>query len=522
MKNVKSNKKKSLAIATIIILISMVFIPLGTAEFEETSIKEIESISGKGSFASHHMVLAEFSTTTTCPYCVSHKNYLPQVSGDFTYVALVANMNSAASQRASELQVSGVPDTWFDGHGVRVYGGQSSVTPFQNAYNACQARTVADVDLSLFGTWNEATSTINTLLYIDNTGSSTYNGHLHVYVTEETSRWNGNDGQPYHNALIGYAINKDITVGAGDTLIESSSGFSFPSMNKNNILLIATVYSPQGNSYLMKVDETDTAILSSGGDDDDDDNDDDYQPPVVIPKTKITQPGIGDTINGTVIISGTSHHPEGDQKIKWTLVKIDDGGWIETDDTIYWSLEWNTETVEDGPHTISAVCSDGIKQSAVVQATVEVKNEEDVPDPEKIPDLTGEGTIGWTGIKPKLVIQGEFTIENVGDAESELDWEIGGTPDWGDWTFTPNEGYDLTPEEGEITVNVLLVAPDEKNQEFTGEIKVVNSDDGSDYITVPVSLTTSKNKVFELLPLILQFLDEHPRILPILKIILGL
>jgi len=85
----------------------------------------------------------------------------------------------------------------------------------------------------------------------------------------------------------------------------------------------------------------------------------------------------------------------------------------------------------------------------------------------------------------------------------------------------PSEGYDLTPEDGEFTVDVLLVAPDETNQEFTGEIKVVNSDDGSDYITVPVSLTTPKFKG-EIFSLLLQFLDQHPRILPILKILIGL
>ncbi len=38
---------------------------------------------------------------------------------------------------------------------------------------------------------------------VTNNGASTYNGHLHVYVTEITSRWDDEDGNPYHFAMIG-------------------------------------------------------------------------------------------------------------------------------------------------------------------------------------------------------------------------------------------------------------------------------------------------------------------------------
>jgi hypothetical protein len=86
----------------------------------------------------------------------------------------------------------------------------------------------------------------------------------------------------------------------------------------------------------------------------------------------------------------------------------------------------------------------------------------------------------------------------------------------------PEEGYDLTPEDGEITVDVLLVAPEEKNQEFSGEIKVVNKEDGSDYVTIPVSLTTTKYKGFDLLPYLIRFFEQHPMMFPILRILLGL
>ena len=126
----------------------------------------------------------------------------------------------------------------------------------------------------------------------------------------------------------------------------------------------------------------------------------------------------------------------------------------------------------------------------------------------------------WSELKPKIVVSGEFTIENVGDSNSFLNWEIVDIPDWGNWTFTHSEGYNLTPEGGIRTVDVLVIAPEEKNQNFTGEIKIVNMENASDYETIAVSLSTLKNKVISS-PFI-QFLENYPRLFPILRNILKL
>ena len=115
------------------------------------------------------------------------------------------------------------------------------------------------------------------------------------------------------------------------------------------------------------------------------------------------------------------------------------------------------------------------------------------------PDLDCDGSLGWTDVKPSDTVTGSFTVENIGDSGSKLDWEIAEEPNWGTWTFTPKEGNDLTPEDGSITVQVSVIVPDEQNQEFSGEVKMVNKDDSSDYCIIPVSLTTPKNKAFSLL-----------------------
>ena len=299
------------------------------------------------------------------------------------------------------------------------------------------------------------------------------------------------------------------------------------------------------------------------------------------------------------------------------MVQTPGSGWEEADGTTSWTFNWDSTTVEDGEHTISAMAMDKqYSQSPAVYVTVNVNSPNQPPnipstptgptlliegeigqyntsttdpegdqisylfswgdgnlsswttpivsgatvsesynwsdgsydikvkakdiygansdwspvlhvvvtdDPEppiKYPDLECKGLLQWSEIKPNLVVSGEFTIENVGDSYSLLNWEIADAPEWGNWTFTPSEGHNLTPEGGLRTVNVLVVAPEEKNQNFTGEIKIVNMENESDFETIVVSLSTTKTKV-AITPFI-QFLENHPHLFPLLRQILGL
>jgi len=111
-----------------------------------------------------------------------------------------------------------------------------------------------------------------------------------------------------------------------------------------------------------------------------------------------------------------------------------------------------------------------------------------------VPDLDCEGSLSWTDVEPGAIVEGSFTIENVGDPESRLDWDIDVYPEWGTWTFDPENGDDLTPEDGQITVEITVEAPDEQNEEFEGEIKIVNIWNNDDYCTISVSLATPANQ----------------------------
>ena len=110
------------------------------------------------------------------------------------------------------------------------------------------------------------------------------------------------------------------------------------------------------------------------------------------------------------------------------------------------------------------------------------------------PDLECNGELSWSNIEPGATVEGSFEVSNEGDDFSSLNWEIESFPDWGTWTFEPDSGTDLSPEGGTIIVNVSVVAPNEIGTKFTGEIKVVNTDNISDYEIISASLSTPKNK----------------------------
>ncbi|MFO7678343.1 MAG: GLUG motif-containing protein [Thermoplasmatota archaeon] len=107
-----------------------------------------------------------------------------------------------------------------------------------------------------------------------------------------------------------------------------------------------------------------------------------------------------------------------------------------------------------------------------------------------LPTLSCTGSFSWTNITPGDLIKGTFTVQNNGDPVSLLDWEIQSYPDWGTWTFDPDGGLGLKPEDGMVTVNVEVVAPNEPETEFTGEILVVNGDDPDNFCSIDVALVT--------------------------------
>jgi nitrous oxidase accessory protein NosD len=136
------------------------------------------------------------------------------------------------------------------------------------------------------------------------------------------------------------------------------------------------------------------------------------------------------------------------------------------------------------------------------------------------PYIYCDKSLNWENVRPGKTVEGSIIVENVGGSGTLLDWEIVEWPEWGEWTFTPLHGDDLTPEEGEFIINVSVVAPDEKKTHFDGEIKITNKDSIYDFCIVDVFLSTPKNDLFFYnFPLLNLLLERFPLLQKILDVL---
>ncbi|DAC72671.1 MAG TPA: hypothetical protein DSN98_04110 [Thermoplasmata archaeon] len=183
---------------------------------------------------------------------------------------------------------------------------------------------------------------------------------------------------------------------------------------------------------------------------------------------------------------------------------------------------------EDGPVTISVNVVVPNEEHQLFTGQVKAVNKENSSDYSTIPvsletgykiheKLFCNGSLVWADVKPGATITGSFTVENVGAALTNLSWEITGWPDWGTWTFTPSNGNHLTPEGGPITINVSVIAPKKRNSEFTGEITIVNSNNNSDFDTIPVTVATPYQVHFTLLDILQALMERFPHAFPLLR-----
>ena len=107
------------------------------------------------------------------------------------------------------------------------------------------------------------------------------------------------------------------------------------------------------------------------------------------------------------------------------------------------------------------------------------------------PDLECNGSLSWSNIKPGATVHGSFQVMNIGNTSTLLNWTVNNTIPWGTWTFSRTSGENLTPEMEPITIDVHVVIPKEKNMVFQGNLTTQNKNNASDFVIIPVTLTTS-------------------------------
>ena len=137
-------------------------------------------------------------------------------------------------------------------------------------------------------------------------------------------------------------------------------------------------------------------------------------------------------------------------------------------------------------------------------------------------DLDCSGSLVWSNVGPGDHVCANFTLENIGDTDSSLNWKVESYPSWGNWNFTPESGTGLKPSDGPVTVQVCVDAPNVERATFSGHVLVVNIDNEGDYKTLPVSLSTPQNKIITnpFLNYLESLSHNHPCIFPILRQIL--
>ena len=107
------------------------------------------------------------------------------------------------------------------------------------------------------------------------------------------------------------------------------------------------------------------------------------------------------------------------------------------------------------------------------------------------PGICCIGGITFVNVKPGEEIYDSFQVGNCGDEGSSLNWEITEKPTWGEWSFNPSIGNGLQKDEWEI-VFVSIKAPDESGADYTGVIKIIDTDTPSDFCTIDVHIITPR------------------------------
>jgi len=208
-----------------------------------------------------HTMFAELGTELPCPNCHIAREALHKIytSNDypFYYVSIVDFVNDAAAARIDEFNIGGYPTVWFDGgYRVDVGGLAEDEQYYRQSLADSGIYAVSNIDVNLSATWlGNAQIDINIIVF--NYESSTYNGHIHVYVTEveSTMGWNDTFGHPYTFPFLDYAFNQDISMISHGTWTGSliwdghnyndGQGHDFGNIQFGNLQVIAVVFNSE-------------------------------------------------------------------------------------------------------------------------------------------------------------------------------------------------------------------------------------------------------------------------------------
>jgi hypothetical protein len=219
------------------------------------------------------------------------------------------------------------------------------------------------------------------------------------------------------------------------------------------------------------------------------------------PTVSITSPSSGTTVSNSITITGTASDSDG--TVTQVEVCIDSGSWWTATSTNSWTTSWDTTTVSDGSHTISARSKDNNgAYSTFTSVPITVSNVVN-NQPNKPNKPTGQ-TSGKAG---RTYQYNSSAVDPDGDQVSLLfDWGDGTDSGW----LTPvNSGQNVTASHSWSKANYEIKV---KARDIPNLAESTWSD------PLPITMPYSYNPSLQFLELLLQ---RFPNAFPLLRQLLG-
>ncbi len=210
-------------------------------------------------------------------------------------------------------------------------------------------------------------------------------------------------------------------------------------------------------------------------------------------------------IGATVVVSANGYPKETDTTDSFGAYQVDvgpDGGGIEWPTGTFFTV---TVTKNYWSSSNSSIILGINTRCDIIMITSEPES-----------DLNCNGEITKSNLKPgNYRLNGEFYIENIGVSNSNLNWYVADYPDFGSsWICSPSNGYNIKPDDGLLKVDVSFNITGGKNEDFSGSILIANSNNPTDYDTIPLVVSFQKNKYIN--QFFINF-QQYPILLKILK-----
>jgi hypothetical protein len=186
------------------------------------------------------------------------------------------------------------------------------------------------------------------------------------------------------------------------------------------------------------------------------------------PTVELTEPAESATVAGTIPVRATASDDKGITQVRFSV----DGNTIGTDTNASdgWSVQWNTGTVADGAHQLTATATDTGGRTATDSHSVTVDSTFSFPPSVTVTEPAESATVGGT------VVVRATASDDVGVTEVRFSVDgtaIGTDTDGADgWSVSWDTG---TVSEGEHTVTARATDTQAKTAEDSSQVRVDNT-----------------------------------------------